>query len=270
MGQPSDVTVDMKPIPVDDHTLDRLFSGTLDPDDAPPGYAPVARLLQAAAAPVVLGARQGTDAAGTGPGLALADPAREQQQIAAMVMAITAPSGQGAAPKPRRSLLSRAKLGGLVVAGVLFGSTGLAFAGALPGPAQNLASTVLSKVGISVPHGHSKLSQNPNGTATPAAKPSQGPDPNGPAMYGLCNAYASGQGGTNGEKDNSVAFQNLAKAAGSASNIAAFCKGATPGGKPQTTNQGKGHGNGHNPGQHGPPAQAQAKGRGRGGPGRVG
>ena len=40
------------PIPaLDDDTTERLLSGRLDPDDAPPGYAGVARLLQTAAAP---------------------------------------------------------------------------------------------------------------------------------------------------------------------------------------------------------------------------
>jgi hypothetical protein len=38
-------------LPLDDPTAERLLSGRLDPDDAPPAYAPVARLLRAAAAP---------------------------------------------------------------------------------------------------------------------------------------------------------------------------------------------------------------------------
>jgi hypothetical protein len=37
--------------PLDDNTAERLLSGRLDPDDAPPSYADVARLFQAAAAP---------------------------------------------------------------------------------------------------------------------------------------------------------------------------------------------------------------------------
>ena len=40
------------PVPaLDDDTAERLLSGRLDPDDAPPAYAGVARLLQTAAAP---------------------------------------------------------------------------------------------------------------------------------------------------------------------------------------------------------------------------
>ncbi|HSO53633.1 MAG TPA: hypothetical protein VL330_12995, partial [Actinomycetes bacterium] len=38
-------------VPLDADTAERLLSVRLDPDDAPPGYAEVARLLQAAAAP---------------------------------------------------------------------------------------------------------------------------------------------------------------------------------------------------------------------------
>ena len=38
-------------VPLDADTAERLLSGRLAPDDAPPGYADVARLLQAAAAP---------------------------------------------------------------------------------------------------------------------------------------------------------------------------------------------------------------------------
>ena len=37
--------------PLDADTAERLLSGRLDPDDAPPGYAEVARLLRAAAVP---------------------------------------------------------------------------------------------------------------------------------------------------------------------------------------------------------------------------
>ena len=37
--------------PLDDHTLERLLGGRLAPEDAPPAYAEVARLLRAAAGP---------------------------------------------------------------------------------------------------------------------------------------------------------------------------------------------------------------------------
>jgi hypothetical protein len=74
------------------------------------------------------------------------------------------------------------------------------------------------------------------GTAAPAAPADattakgQGPDATGPAKFGLCTAYSSGQGTTNGGKADSVAFQALATAAGGSANIATFCADATPGG----------------------------------------
>ena len=50
---PAEMPEDPSPriVPLDADTAERLLSGRLDPDDAPPGYAEVARLLQAAAAP---------------------------------------------------------------------------------------------------------------------------------------------------------------------------------------------------------------------------
>jgi hypothetical protein len=44
-------TVPPRVAPLDADTAERLLSGRLDPDDAPPGYAEVAGLLQAAAGP---------------------------------------------------------------------------------------------------------------------------------------------------------------------------------------------------------------------------
>ena len=38
-------------VPLDDDTAERLLAGRLHPEDAPPGYAEVARLLRAAAGP---------------------------------------------------------------------------------------------------------------------------------------------------------------------------------------------------------------------------
>ena len=38
-------------VPLDDDTAERLLAGRLHPEDAPPGYAEVARVLRAAAGP---------------------------------------------------------------------------------------------------------------------------------------------------------------------------------------------------------------------------
>jgi len=77
----------------------------------------------------------------------------------------------------------------------------------------------------------------PTASASSAPDPAntQGPDATGPAKSGLCTAYASGQGGTNGNKFDSTAFQALATAAGGTANIGAFCADVSPGGNDRHT-----------------------------------
>jgi hypothetical protein len=58
------------------------------------------------------------------------------------------------APRTRRASGVRWKVGVAFFAGLLLGGTGLATAGALPGPVQNVAHTTLSDVGVNVPDGH--------------------------------------------------------------------------------------------------------------------
>ena len=118
---------------IDDDTMDRLLAGRIDPDDAPPGYAEVARILQAAGSPP------------RGEHLS-----REVEQVAAArrVMSLGSPSSGGTGGSPSRR---RRALAGLIVTGALAGIPGLAAAHALPDPAQHAVSRVLDKVGISVP-----------------------------------------------------------------------------------------------------------------------
>jgi hypothetical protein len=105
------------------------------------------------------------------------------------------------------------KIAAALVAASMATSTGLAFAGALPPPAQSVASAFFAKVGVSLPRGN-------------------GPDVFGPARYGLCTALVSGQGGASGQKNGAVAFHKLRLAAGAAGQtVQQFCAGATPGGQ---------------------------------------
>jgi hypothetical protein len=104
-----------------------------------------------------------------------------------------------------------AKLGA-TIAGVAVGLSGTAVAaytGALPTTAQNIAHTTIGAPAAATPK------PKPTGTAS-------GPDATGPAAFGLCNAWTHHQ--ANGAKPtNSVAFKNLATAAGGESKIAAYC-----------------------------------------------
>jgi hypothetical protein len=88
--------------PLDADTAERLLSGRLDPDDAPPGYAEVARLLRAAATP--------------------ADQVDPTGQAAAMhAFRTTLPRGRPAqAPgRPTRRPGARGRLVALALAGVV-------------------------------------------------------------------------------------------------------------------------------------------------------
>ena len=183
--------------PLDDAIADRLASGAMPPDDAPPGYAEVAILLNAA--------RASTPAA---------IPGRDAlvSNIAATIRLTAGPTPAPTAKRRSRGskLFTLKALAIALPAMALTAGSAAAATGALPGPAQSAVSHGLSHVGISVP----------SGTAV-------GPDATGPAKFGLCAAYqaalANGQ-----DVDHSVAFANLAKAAGGASNISAFCAGVVP------------------------------------------
>jgi len=118
---------------IDEDTTDRLLAGRIHPDDAPPGYAGVARILQAA------GSLPRSE-----------HLSREAELVAAAreVMGLRSPPGGGAGGSRTRH---RRVLAGLIVTGALAGIPGLAAANALPDPAQHAVSRVLHKVGISVP-----------------------------------------------------------------------------------------------------------------------
>ena len=88
-------------IPLDDDTAERLLAGHLHPEDAPPGYAEVARVLQAAAGPP---ARE--EAAGRGP------------TVAAGRRVPTGAGGRRRRTRVRASLVALALAGTLVVGAV--------------------------------------------------------------------------------------------------------------------------------------------------------
>jgi hypothetical protein len=190
----------MRRNPFDDVIADQLASGTVQPEDAPPGYAEVATLINAAHE--------------TPPG---AIPGRDAlvSNIAATIRLTTsptpAPTAHGRSRGSKRLALKALAIA--LPAMALTAGSAAAATGALPGPAQSAVSHGLSHVGISVP----------TGTAV-------GPDATGPAKFGLCTAYQAAL--AHGQAVNhSVAFANLAKAAGGASNISAYCAGVVPSNK---------------------------------------
>jgi hypothetical protein len=129
---------------LDTDTLDRMLAGGIHPDDAPPGYSEVARVLLAVA--------EATDNA---------ELVHETAHVALAMELVQQRSPVSASSNQRSSRRSRSttsgrhrgKIGGLIVIGALIGSTGLAAAGVLPDAAQDAFSKVLNKVGITVPPG---------------------------------------------------------------------------------------------------------------------
>lgn len=117
------------------------------------------------------------------------------------------------------SLLS-AKVGATVagVAVALGGTAVVAYTGSLPTGSQNASH---STIGTSVAQPSATPTQHPAATKT-----GKGPDAAGAAAFGLCNAWTHHQtngASKHGKSKNSVAFKNLATAAGGADRIAAFC-----------------------------------------------
>jgi hypothetical protein len=151
----SDMDSEMHPVPLDMETADRLLAGAVPPEDAPPGYAEVARLLEAVSAEPTSH-----------------EHAREAEIVAKVASAVRSSSSTHS---PRRSFmpiaLSRPRITAALVAAALACTIGLASASALPGAAQDIASEMLAKVGISVSGPNDNAGTHPNvrGTSTVTA-----------------------------------------------------------------------------------------------------
>jgi hypothetical protein len=103
-------------VPLDDDTAERLLAGHVHPEDAPPGYAEVARVLQAAAGPPAREELAGEEAA-----LAGFRAAGRGPTVAAGQRAPTGAGGRRRRTRVRASLVALALAGTLVVGGVWLG-----------------------------------------------------------------------------------------------------------------------------------------------------
>jgi hypothetical protein len=127
----NDLPNEMRRPKLDEDTVDRLLAGRIGPDDAPPGYSEVARVLVAAAS------SNDRDAL-----------VHETEHVALAAALLGQPTpvskpSDGRSRSMKRS--RRMKVGGLVVVGAMVGSTGLAAAGVLPDAAQDAFSAVLER-----------------------------------------------------------------------------------------------------------------------------
>jgi hypothetical protein len=139
-----DLESEMQRLPLDTDTADRLLAGSVAPEDTPPGYAGVATLLAAVADSPT------------------ADHLSGESETVALLAAVVCSSEPKMTRPRRRSLVLRLKLAAAFATAALAGTTGLAFAGSLPGAAQDVASTMLDKVGVSVPGPNSNAGDHPH------------------------------------------------------------------------------------------------------------
>ena len=220
------------PLALDEVTAARVLSGHLDPADAPPAFAAVARVLGAAAAPGSPDELVGEDRA-VAAFRATRRPAEE-------------PSGRSRGVRIA-TLVTAALL-------VLGGVAGAVSTGALPDGAQSVAHDALGAVGVSVPAPTSRATRPPGlprrsphavGPNLPADRPRSRPVPTTTGrppgtppstpprtrrptdtfLLSACRAYLSGRISPTGSRAAASAYRSLVARAGGAANVAAFCQG---------------------------------------------
>ncbi len=188
------------PLALDDDSADRLLAGRLDPADAPPGYAVAAAVMAAATAPARPDELDGVEPSLNAFRAALVVPPTSPRRAHMLVKLLTV--------KAAAAVFT----GALVIGGVAAAATGT-----LPDAAQRLAHSMVSAAPAPAGDDHAQGS----------ADSAKGPDVTGAAEAGLCNAYMAGKGGSNGGRNDSVAFKALEQAAGGADKVADYCKDVT-------------------------------------------
>jgi hypothetical protein len=219
-------------VPLDDDTAERLLAGRLHPEDAPPGYAEVARVLRAAAgppSPEELADREaalaGFRAARDGPGLGRAEVHLARAGLRRH------PAGVGARrPEARRRRAStRARLAALALAGVLIAG------GAWTGGGVWIADGALTALGLRSPSG--------------------GPSTGGPGSGASGSGSGSGAGAAGGS--GSLRPVTNPVAGGRAPSLPSAGERAAARHGRGVTSRGGGSGHGTSPGAHGKPPKAK-------------
>jgi hypothetical protein len=148
---------EMQRLSLDSDTADRLLAGFVAPEDAPPGYSRVAAFL-------------------TAEWTAAADP---DPRFVAVLAATARSSPQTKTRSSRRSIMPRIKLAAALTSLALVGTTGLAFAGSLPAAAQDIASAMLAKAGVTVPGPNDNAGGHPSTRGPASEHPPATPTSNG-------------------------------------------------------------------------------------------
>jgi hypothetical protein len=262
---------EMRSSPLDELTADQLLGGSLAPDEAPAGWASVARLVLAARGPAEAG-----------------ETADEPLVVSAMVDAILGEST--VVPLERRRGMSRfrtTRVAGLAAAVVIVTATAAAAAtNSLPRPAQTAVSDAAAHVGVSLPkpaptpapvndHDADDTPAAQGGTATTPTTAdhdaSRGAASASPASVAGCRNVGLVRPGD--PQASSPAYRALAAAAAKAAeSVADYCRGlvhgATSSSPASTSTTEAGHRQ-HQHGDGGPP-QGSPQGSSPGGPGSAG
>jgi hypothetical protein len=199
---------DRDPLALDQGTADQILAGTLDPADAPPAYAEVARVLAAAAGPPQPGELAG-----------------EAEAVARFAAAAAGTSRRRRRRLARLAVASAAVLGLLTVGGIV------SVTGGAPTSGTWLNRAVDAVVGHSrTADSHATIASTAGPTATttaasvrggtlpgrvPGATPRRGTYPER-----LCAAWQPGRG----QNLDAAALQALAATAGGADRIPAYCR----------------------------------------------
>ena len=256
---------DADPLAVDDDTVERLLTGGLPPDQAPSGYAEVARLLAAAVAAPSPGELAGQAAV----------LAELRAVTRARPPATTAPRPAATARRRRRTGLAVVVVAGALAAGGVAGAA----TGHLPGQVREAARSILATGGGEPPAstltgprpapvtgtggagGAAREGSRPGGATGGRLGPAGAGPAASPNLEGLCQAFRSGNGAAQGGKLDAASFRTLARAAGGEEKVAAFCEAIPPADdKPKEPSVSK------EPGRPDPPGGGDNQGQ-QGGPG---
>ena len=213
---------DMYSFPLDDATAQRLLSGHLSPEDAPPGYGGVAALIRTVIGPATPG-----------------EVACESAVVASVVAAVQSTPLPAGLPR-RTSMPSKFRVAKFAVvapmAAILAAGTAAAAAtGTLPGQSSHANKHAAAGLAIASSHQGSAGSTGSSAgtgavgavTATGGSIPATGPA-NQHAQFGLCTAFLAGGANTsttNPPKDSSTAFQALIKQNGGVAATTSYCQG---------------------------------------------
>jgi hypothetical protein len=216
---------------LDEDTVEELLTGALLPWNVPAGYTKVAQLLAAAAAAPTPEELVGQGAVVT----------EFRAMARARSAAALAPGGRATARRRRRGLAVAIVVGALATGGVAGAATGH-----LPGPVRD-AARAITGTGIETPASRTTGPPSASATGTPAAggtgakvsgpgaalgsapaSTGAGPAP-GPALEGLCKAFAAGNGAERGGKPDAAVFKELITAAGGEKQVPAYCEDLLPG-----------------------------------------